>query len=45
MLVAEGRLVCDVKHGDGALLPICKFGCAASEELLGTIQENVWGEQ
>lgn len=45
MLVAEGRLVRDVKHGDGALLTVCKFGCAASEELLGTIQKNVCREQ
>lgn len=41
MLVAEGRLVRDVKHGDGALLPVRKLGCAAGEELLGTIQKNV----
>lgn len=37
MLFTEWRLVRDVKHRDGTLLTICKFGCAASKELLGTI--------
>lgn len=41
MLFAEGCLVRDIKHGDGALLTICKFGCATCKELLGTIQQNV----
>lgn len=45
MLVAERRLVRDVKDGDGALLTVCKFGCAAREQLLGTIQKNVCGDQ
>lgn len=41
MLFAEWCLVRDVKHRDGALLTIRKFGCATSKELLGTIQQNV----
>lgn len=45
MLFAEGCLVRDIKHGDGALLTICKFGCATCKELLGTIQQNVYREQ
>lgn len=45
MLFAEGCLVCDIKHGDGALLTICKPGCAASKELLRAIQQNVWRKQ
>lgn len=31
----------DVKHRNGALLSIGKFGCATGEELLGAIQQNV----
>lgn len=45
MLFTEGCLVCDIKHGDGALLTIRKPGCATSKELLRTIQQNVCGEE
>lgn len=44
MLFTERCLVRDVKHRDGALLAICKFGCATSEELLRTIQKDVYRE-
>lgn len=45
MLFTEWCLVRNIKHRDGALLTICKFGCATSKELLGTIQQNVYREQ
>lgn len=45
MLFTEWCLVRDVKHRNGALLPICKFGCATSKELLWTIQKDVCREQ
>ena len=34
MLFTEWCLVGDVEDRDGALLTICKFGCATSKELL-----------
>lgn len=42
MLFTEWCLVRNVKDGDGALLTICKFGCATRKELLRTIQKDVY---
>lgn len=41
MLLAEGRLVRDVEHGDGALLSVGKLGGAAGKELLRAVQQYV----
>jgi len=43
MLLAERRLVCDVEHRYRALLAVCELGRATGEELLGAIQQDVFG--